>query len=554
MNAKLYHRQLFKQYRPYLLLVLVLALADPIISFFSARMSLAEGMAAKYVASGFFHASLYLPILSIFLGLLVPFVVLSFLYKKSDMDLYASLPIRSERLLDHHFLFGWCGMILLPLGLSYLLKFLLGLALFGPQASFQILSLGQFVDLGLFLLVGSFLFTLPALLSLLTTTNPLNGVLIALAFQMVLPAIFSQVLHFQSTLLGNLSYLSNRGEAPFYYLCPHYCYLMPFARLSLSPKLLIALSVWSLIGLLLYFLCRSLVKRRPVERIGSSSMFRAFYPVCIAIFGLIGLTLLNMSLVPGMTWSALEHWNFFAFPAILGLVALLVVQITRYRGRPPILKTILAYVLLFICSLACTFAITGPIKTKAEMTLPAPQAVDRLLLVNPIRSNALVVRMRESDQFLDDMGLDEASFIQMAHDHLLSSYLLINEGGRERPRRRDELPKLPYHRQVQTLSLMDQTHYYQEAVFHQKDEIEHLQALQKKLVAYYQKMQREHSQEPGDQYSTGRIQFSYLDKNGKPLQVRTYDIPRAILREELAALFPEGLFSVEGLPLSASRP
>lgn len=387
MNKKLYIKHLLKQYRPFILLIFFLTLADPILTFLPGKWVYIYG--SKISMSDLlskFYRIIYLPSLALLLGFFVPFLVFSHLYRKSDLDNYWSTPAKRSEFFLTHFFVGYVFLLLIPLSLSYVLHYAIDYyrAYTFIAGNISILHLISGLSI---LLTNAFVFYTITTLAITLSSSIFNGVIVGAVFQSFFPLLHALIVFILSLDPSSLNKDVNSIFNLYWLNLPlsHFSYF-----LSVSEELNISrftFIIWFILSIVLFFVAMKLHEHRKVERIATTDMFKAFYPTLIFIFG-------TLVMVFGLTAFIDSFWlipfksNGTMFIFIVGLIVFSVVQLARFHGKPPIVKNLLAYLCIFIVSYGISYAISGPVKNMIIMSQAKPSKIGSIEIINPVNDNS----------------------------------------------------------------------------------------------------------------------------------------------------------------------
>ncbi len=383
MNKKLYIKHLLKQYRPFMILSYFLCLWEPL-------QMLIGGFGKDFYDMDIkkdFYLKLYytqmnLPTLAMILSIVMAFVVFKHLYNKSDLDNYWSVPAKRSDFFLAHFFTGYVFLLALPISSAYILNSLIQYiqAYSILAGSVSIIKLISGLSL---LLLNTFSFYVPTVLAIVLTTSMFNGFIVAVTFQLFFPIvqlICVAVVESDPTLLSVYENIFMN----FYWLnlpLTHISYFIPLINdnlISVYPML-----AWGLVSLGLFFITMHLHDKRKVEKIGSSDMFKGFYQTLILIFGTLIITFGIITFMP-VTSASLKNPGDFLPLFISNLITFFIVQIARWHGKPPIIKSCLAYICIFVLSMVISLVITGPLKNHIIMTQPKAEDIGRIEILNPV--------------------------------------------------------------------------------------------------------------------------------------------------------------------------
>ncbi len=392
MNKKLYIKHLLKQYRPFLILSLFICLAGPLqtlIGGFSRQIDMVN-MDKAYVLK-LYYIQLNLPTLAIILSIIMPFVVFKHLYNKADLDNYWSVPAKKSDFFLTHFFTGYVFLVVIPLSLAYILNYT-----FKYFQAYELLagnvSLVRLVSGLSILLINSFSFYVPTVLAIVMTTSMFNGVIVAGSFQLFFPLIHllcvSIVNSDPSLLTVNDNMFMN-----FYWLNLPMTHINYFITIFDNDGISrIPMLVWGLISIGLFFITMKMHDRRKVERIGSSDMFKGFYQTLIFVLGLVILTFTTTLFIQDSPLTITNMRNFFPL-FISGLILFFIVQISRWHGKPPIVKNMLTYVCIFFIAIGMSYVLTVPVKNHLIMSQPKAEEIERIEILNPVNNDSDYYRL-----------------------------------------------------------------------------------------------------------------------------------------------------------------
>lgn len=377
MKTKGYLRHLLKQHRAIVFLYFAVSIIAYPVSLLLQSFSRESWWTIDYSPTP-------LAILMIILGAVTPFIIFSFIYDKTKMDTYFSLPIKREELFLIHFTFNWLIQII-PVLISNFLAFLVVnlltptslLADMGPY------SFTKFLVWSGILVVGSVILQLPSMLAILCTTNLFNGFVYALVLHLV-PATMQGVWNTSAT--DYFGYTPARGfaDSSLIELEFHSIYVLSSSHESGGEHWL-ALVIWFVVALALLALCTWLFKKHKVERTNTSYMVKGFYPTVIAIYGtLLLLILLNSSFDEIFLYGQRPFFlqNVFISIFLVGFVVLFIVEIIRFHGLPKIGRTILFYLIIFAVALGLSYFLNTTVETNLATAMPDREKVAMIELTS----------------------------------------------------------------------------------------------------------------------------------------------------------------------------
>lgn len=378
-----YFLHLLRQYRAFVVLYTLIAMIPYPIALFIRllifrRQGLenAAGELTEFVPIWAISTQATLAAVVIGLAMITPYIVFSFLFNRSNLDTYFSLPIKREKLFMKHFLFGWL-LVLLPVLLSHLLGFgiiriFTALAIAEGAAVKVTYLFGPFLLNSLYLALGSLFFIMPTTLAILYTPNLFNAIIYGGVFHL-LPNILAMTVDLFTKHYTGYTQLSRQRElSP---LSVHENFLRSFEELNrLNNPLYVP--ILFLLGLALLGLAVRLFCRRQSERTNGVDMVKGFFPFIISFFGLLILT----SFFSGNFTEIFSdsHWylnSLFIFALTGGFALYLTVQIIRRHGMPHIGKTVLSYVIIFLVSLGLTFGLRFMLRELVVLRTPDPASV-----------------------------------------------------------------------------------------------------------------------------------------------------------------------------------
>ncbi|MDD2427894.1 MAG: hypothetical protein PHR78_05275 [Eubacteriales bacterium] len=377
MKTRGYLRHLLKQHRAIVILYFAVSIIIYPISLLLQSLSREEWQSIEYAPSP-------LAILMVILGAVTPFIIFSFIYDKTKMDTYFSLPMPRERLFLIHFAFNWLIQII-PVLISNFLAFLVVnfitpatlLTDVGPY------SFSQFLIWSGILVLGSVMLQLPSIVAILSTTNLFNGFVYALVLHLV-PITMQGV--WSSSITDYFGYTPAQGfaDASLIELEFHSIYVLSSSQQS-KGEYLLALVIWFVVALALVALSTWLFKTHKVERTNTSYMVKGFYPTVIAIYGtLLLLIMLNNSFDEFYYYSDRPFFlnNIFIYIFLFGFVVLFIVEIIRYHGMPKIGRTILFYLAIFAVALGLSFFLNTVVERWQITELPPRDKVAKVELTS----------------------------------------------------------------------------------------------------------------------------------------------------------------------------
>lgn len=416
MNKKTYFKTLFKQYRPFILLFFIICLVEPMLTLLAGSHSYSmqnvqQAPDPTQILANMLTQPTGYSVLVIILAFVAPFIVFSYLYDKPGLDNYLSMPISRKKLFFFQYAFTMIFMVVLPVLVGYICR---NLVLIGQaRATVPDIStpVGRLVYLGFMLIVSAFIFSIPSVLSIICTTTLFNGVIYA-AVMHVLPAILAG---FLTTIHGNRLdgvALPIVDAGRYYWLSYAVMHMDLFGGSNLFGveggrfKAQLPLLIWFLIAVGLFYLATRLFARRRVDRIRTEFMFRGFYPGMIASFGCVLMTFfLYVSIFQdGVYDKDLFGANLDAFIAIfvIGFVIFLVVELARYSGRPPLLKGLLSYALIFALALGLSYGAAGPWREQTSLQLPEAKHLSSIRLYNVIDNHSVYMDLLEGQNRVYD--------------------------------------------------------------------------------------------------------------------------------------------------------
>lgn len=486
MNKKLYFRQLRLQFRPFLLMSLVLCLAEPIV-LLTQRNSVIE-RAQSLLSNGnlnfynLVHAQYFLFVAALFLSIMIPFVVFHFLYKKSDLDNYYSMPVKRKVIFRAHFFFGWTMLVAMPLLLSALVRYLINYLFLGDLLAGHFAFSVFFLNL-LALVLGSFILYLFTCIAIFCTTNLFNGLIYTAAIHSILPFLALLVRSVQNSKVGYLP-PQGAGSLGFTDFLNFIGSFFLFLTNGKGRQLFWVILFWAVISIPVFFLAQKLFSVRKAERVNGSYMFKAFYPSFIGIFGVTFLTqLLTSTFLVKLSSveEALPSNTQNVFSSCLeifigGLIIYMIVQLARYHGKPPVLKKIGSYVLLFAISIGLSALLAGPIRTRMSLNVPSMKKVDHILLRNVVNDSSTYLYFIENPEDYDWKKVKGNKILENA-------YKLGPDDKDPRPESKDKyvLPTLHKNAAVPSTALGESKHY-EEVTYKADTTKELIQELQKETV------------------------------------------------------------------------
>lgn len=353
-----YFLHLARQYRAFIILYFVLALAAfPVHAFSTLFLSRSVEDALPFYFSQAIEAQGMLAINMLGVSFLTPYIMFNFLFSRSSLDTYFSLPIRREKLFLQHFAFGFL-MQAVPAVVAGLLgygiiqaAYLAHGSLTGPliaSGHLTTYSFGSFALSMLLMVLGSLLLMMPSTLAILCTPNLFNAIIYGVVLELIPLILAYDWNQYVRNYFGYTSLSQFSGPYPIQF---QMTYISAFNG-GLNPAYIVHIAVGFLVGLLLLGLSVRLFRTRRVERTNTNEMVKGFYPFMITFFGIILLVMLM-----GMFYSALfegEIWYKNSMLITLFLMAFalyFIIQIIRNHGIPKILMTVMSYVVIFLVSL-----------------------------------------------------------------------------------------------------------------------------------------------------------------------------------------------------------
>lgn len=491
-KKKPYILHLLRQYRAFVLLfAVILLVSHPLILFFQKRSEL---MSQSYYTGMYFppFSLAALTIAVIGLCIVMPFIVLGFIYNKSSMDAYFSMPIKRVTLFLKHLGFGWL-MILVPMLVSLVLGFVIYQKMSIPivLASSPYSFLLLLKQAGL-LSIGSLIMIMPSTLAILCTTNLFNGMIYAVVLN-VFPYLIRSVWNlFAQNFLGYTRLERVGTERELGWLEFHSLYIEAFHGTE-GVANVIEILLWFVVAVALLVLVCRLFATHHVERTNSNYMVKGFYPVVITSFGIIALVgVLGASRETSrFRWDVFTE-EMFIYTFAVGFIVYFVVQIVRRQGLPKILPVILSYVAIFAAASILCWTLSGTVR--------------------------------------DNRGRQVLSSNQVAKARLISAAATYDyvEGSSK---------KYIYYEP------WDMTSLWVEQEFRSKEEIEQVLTLQQNLITYWidSEQTKGEAMEFYAYSNVPSVQIIYEDAEGNVLQARLYYIttePEMELATELLGRAP----------------
>ncbi len=377
MKTKGYLRHLLKQHRAIVFLYFAVSIIAYPVSLLLQSYSRESWWTLDYSPTS-------LAVIMVILGAVTPFIVFSFIYDKTKMDTYFSLPIKREELFLIHFAFNWLIQIV-PVLISNFLAFLV-INLLTPAsllADMGPYSFTKFLIWSGILVLGSVILQLPSMLAILCTTNLFNGFVYALVLHLVPITMQGAWNSFATDYFG---YTPTQGfaDSSLVELEFHSIYVLSSSQESRGEYWL-ALVIWFVVGLALLALCSRLFKTHKVERTNTSYMVKGFYPTVIAIYGtLLLLILLNSSFDEIFLYAQRPFFlhNLFISFFLVGFVVLFIVEIIRFHGLPKIGRTILFYLIIFAVALGLSYFLNTTVETNLAKAMPDREKVEMIELTS----------------------------------------------------------------------------------------------------------------------------------------------------------------------------
>ncbi len=315
-------------------------------------------------------------------AVVTPYIIFSYLYKKSDMDTYFALPIKKPKLFLIQTFFAWLIQIV-PVLIVNCLGY--GISLIASQASplFRMgLNGGEGHALlfsSLVFIMGSFFLMLPSILSILCTTSLFNGIIyggvfnafpsilffLGRSYQENFPGFTSRVTQpLKEDLIGAGTVSLLKQESPVLFQAN---FLRAITSLWGGDYLFgiytaqagaMTIFMWVLftfiLSLPLLALASYLYKIRQAERIQSAYIFRYFYPVVIYSFGVVLLMFFLRSFI-----DMRYDWYVEALMVFLvGFALFYVIQIIRYYGWPKFFSNLGIYIIVFLLAFGLNFVLS----------------------------------------------------------------------------------------------------------------------------------------------------------------------------------------------------
>lgn len=582
MNKKLYFRQLIRQYKPFLLLSFFLSMAEPMILLTQKQALLEEAKARLSMGNmdlfNPIHTLTYLTVISCVLAVIIPFIVFHFLYKKADLDNYYSMPVKRESLFRAHFWFGWGVLVALPLLLSVLFRYGILYSYLHALLPNGLGFTAVFVRI-LILILGSLVLYLFTCLSVFCTTNLFNGLIYAGAIHTFFPFLTFLIEQVSKSRVGYLSPMESAGLKAYElinFISGYASYLNDKDGGLVLPVIIF----WFFLAIPLFFLVQKLFADRRAERVNASFMYRRFYPAVIGIYGVTFLTqLLTSALITKIhqiegVYSTYNHYGMATEILqifLTGLILYFIVQLVRYHGKPPLVKKLGVYLVLFALSFAFASGLTGPVRRHISLKQPVPSKVKWVMVRNVSSDTSqFLYYLDHPDEY------DPANFEGNAE--MKEIYKLRPDDPDPRPKSIDQyiLPEKHLGAPVPSTEV-GQTIRYEEALFSEEEVKKTIMDLEKETI---QNIMNGKAKEflveipcqPGDVRSydgpfiemdaskredgkcyTSRqiiIQLIYLDKDKKVLMEKELPVFKAD-RQKVRQLMNDKLFDTKGVLVKA---
>ena len=296
----------------------------------------------------------YMMSLTLFVSVISPFIVMNYVYKKNDMDMYFSLPEKRGNLIFQQIIFSWV-IVIVPSILTFLLNYTLYRIKVYPFL--VIVPKFNLMDYIPAVIMGSLVIIMISVLAILCTTSLFNGLVYLLALH-ILPLVWvAAVTSFSKHYYGYARILPDELVDRIYFFLVQ---MVPISAVSselLHGKYMLQLSIWFAIALAALALAILIFNKHKVERTDSDYMVRGFYPTITIASGTLGLMFILYTILSseirreGFINAFLEYKIEVITVFAIGLVMYFVVKLIRKFGRPKIFKTILAYCGIFALSI-----------------------------------------------------------------------------------------------------------------------------------------------------------------------------------------------------------
>lgn len=569
MNKRRYFKNMRKQYKAFILLAFILSLAKPLLTLINSPIGLngADSSIFRTDMAKSFLTELYAP--AYFGGLLMvfafiaPFIVFSYLYDKPSLDNYFSMPTRRKDLFLSQYFFALVMMVVLPVLLGYLCESLVTLGLVNQLAPHLTYSIPKLVIMGVLIVIGGFILTIPSVISILCTTTLFNGIIYAFVFRAFLPLLAGFLAKVQGNSLGRI-FEPEVTENPIFKISYQTIHMNIFSGINQIEELWVPILVWLAISLVLFYFARKLYEKRKVDRVKTRFVFKGFYPATIFIFGCLVLTMaLYFSIFFGKVYEPdflINQSSALLFIFIVGFVVFLVVELIRFQGRPPILKGLGFYLLIFVLSGSLAYGLAGPWREANSLATPSSNRIASVKLYNPVNENSEYMMI--VDQGLDVFEIKDSDEESM--NEFLSPCTLeaLNSGKKDDQgepvlKNRNQLDHPPKHGDKKPLTAHlgpeTESHYYQVTEVKNPEDIQAVLAFQKDWVSTWLDLEKKESQHiqtqgmvtspitgmnlpparfegpaqvegPGEMGCNRSVVLSieYLDKKGKTLDRRAF--------------------------------
>lgn len=285
-----------------------------------------------------------------FFGAILPFILYSWLFRRSALDVYYSFPVSREKLYASHLTASFL-IVYLPFFISLTLGSVLTILMKDFPREILLLA-GELLLKGIIILP---VVALPSVLMIIFSTGLFDAVMYTIIFYLT-PYALGVVL----TRLQDLYFFVGERftDTPFFHFLQLPTLVFTFFYGRGNTENYVSIGIWLILSLLVLVLCSRLFRKKKAESAGNPEHVPVIVPIFTNFFAylcLIGLVTM------GRTGTIRDELRYLFFIFALGLALYFAFDMVRKRGKTRFVRMAISYVGIFILSLTTIFLFKGPI-------------------------------------------------------------------------------------------------------------------------------------------------------------------------------------------------